>query len=55
MDKLGYHLIVHRHFVKLEKIPASPEVWMGKLLANVRSVNIALRRVRVETACQLRQ
>lgn len=29
LDKLGYHLIVHRHFAKLEKIPASPEAWMG--------------------------
>lgn len=29
LDKLGYHLIVHRHFAKLEKIPAMPEAWMG--------------------------
>ena len=29
LDKLGYHLIVHRHFAKLEKIPAQPEGWMG--------------------------
>lgn len=29
LDKLGYHLIVHRHFAKLEKIPAVPEAWMG--------------------------
>ncbi|WP_028309580.1 TIGR02678 family protein [Desulfitibacter alkalitolerans] len=29
MDKLGLHLIVHRYFAKLEKIPAEPEVWMG--------------------------
>ncbi len=29
VDKLGYHLIVHRYFAKLEKIPADPEVWMG--------------------------
>ncbi|CAA7601359.1 TIGR02678 family protein [Acididesulfobacillus acetoxydans] len=29
LDKLGYHLIVHRHFAKLEKIPARPEAWMG--------------------------
>lgn len=28
-DKLGYNLIVHRHFAKLEKIPAVPEAWMG--------------------------
>ncbi len=28
-DKMGYHLIVHRHFAKLEKIPAEPEPWMG--------------------------
>jgi len=29
LDKLGYQLIVHRHFVKLEKIPAEPQAWMG--------------------------
>lgn len=29
MDKLGYHLIIHRYFVKLEKLPARPEPWMG--------------------------
>ncbi|MDR3542928.1 MAG: TIGR02678 family protein [Desulfosporosinus sp.] len=29
LDKLGYHLIMHRHFAKLEKIPAVPEAWMG--------------------------
>ncbi len=29
LDKLGYHLIVHRYFAKLEKIPAIPEAWMG--------------------------
>lgn len=29
LDKLGYHLIVHRYFAKLEKIPATPEAWMG--------------------------
>lgn len=29
LDKFGYHLIVHRHFVKLEKIPARTEPWMG--------------------------
>lgn len=29
LDKLGYHLIVHRHFAKLEKIPAWPQAWMG--------------------------
>lgn len=29
LDKCGYHLIVHRHFAKLEKIPARPEPWMG--------------------------
>lgn len=28
-DKLGYRLFVHRHFAKLEKIPAEPEPWMG--------------------------
>lgn len=29
LDKLGYHLIIHRYFAKLEKIPALPEAWMG--------------------------
>ncbi len=28
-DKCGFHLIMHREFVKLEKIPASAESWMG--------------------------
>lgn len=28
-DKLGYHLIIHRYFAKLEKLPAKPEPWMG--------------------------
>lgn len=28
-EKLGYRLFVHRHFAKLEKIPAEPEAWMG--------------------------
>ena len=29
LDKFGYRLIVHRHFAKLEKIPARAEAWMG--------------------------
>ena len=29
LEKLGYHLIVHRAFAKLEKVPACPESWMG--------------------------
>ncbi|MCF6094033.1 TIGR02678 family protein [Microaerobacter geothermalis] len=29
LEKLGYRLIVHRYFAKLEKIPAVPESWMG--------------------------
>jgi uncharacterized protein (TIGR02678 family) len=29
LEKMGYRLVVHRHFAKLEKIPAIPEVWMG--------------------------
>ena len=29
LDKMGYRLIVHRHFAKLEKIPVRPESWMG--------------------------
>lgn len=28
-DKLGYNLIIHGDFVKLEKIPGVPEAWMG--------------------------
>ncbi|WP_113930643.1 TIGR02678 family protein [Bacillus sp. P14.5] len=28
-DKFGLRLIVHQHFIKLEKIPAEPERWMG--------------------------
>lgn len=28
-DKAGLRLIVHRHFVKLEKVPALPMPWMG--------------------------
>jgi len=29
LDKCGYRLIVHRGFARLEKIPATPEPWMG--------------------------
>ncbi|NMB24629.1 MAG: TIGR02678 family protein [Firmicutes bacterium] len=29
LEKLGFHLIVHRRFAKLEKLPARPEAWMG--------------------------
>lgn len=28
-EKLGYHVIVTPYFIKLEKIPAKPENWMG--------------------------
>lgn len=28
-DKFNYRMIVHRHFIKLEKIPVEPESWMG--------------------------
>ncbi|TFJ94287.1 TIGR02678 family protein [Lentibacillus salicampi] len=28
-DKLGFDLIVHQHFIKLEKIPVEPKSWMG--------------------------
>ena len=28
-DKFGLRLIVHQNFIKLEKIPAEPEAWMG--------------------------
>jgi len=30
-EKFGYPLIVHRHFIKLEKTPVEPEAWMGIL------------------------
>lgn len=29
LEKAGFRLIIHRHFAKLEKIPADPEPWMG--------------------------
>lgn len=29
LEKFGYRLIIHRYFVKLEKIPIVPESWMG--------------------------
>lgn len=29
MDKLGFRLVVHRYFARLEKIPAEPEAYMG--------------------------
>lgn len=29
LEKLGYHLIVHRAFARLEKVPVEPESWMG--------------------------
>ncbi|MDG5789883.1 TIGR02678 family protein [Evansella sp. AB-P1] len=28
-DKFGFDLIVHQHFIKLEKIPVEPKEWMG--------------------------
>ena len=28
-DKFGLRMIVHQHFIKLEKIPVEPEEWMG--------------------------
>lgn len=28
-EKFGLRLIVHQHFIKLEKIPTEPESWMG--------------------------
>ncbi|MBS4025140.1 MAG: TIGR02678 family protein [Clostridia bacterium] len=41
MDKLGFHLIVHRYFAKLEKIPAEPEDWMGiEVFKEVRDYSI---------------
>lgn len=29
LEKTGFRLIMHRHFVKLEKVPVQPEAWMG--------------------------
>jgi uncharacterized protein (TIGR02678 family) len=29
MEKFGLRLIMHQHFIKLEKIPVEPERWMG--------------------------
>lgn len=28
-DKFGLRLIIHQHFIKLEKIPVEPQTWMG--------------------------
>ncbi|UOQ83564.1 TIGR02678 family protein [Gracilibacillus salinarum] len=28
-DKFGFDLIIHQHFIKLEKIPVDPKSWMG--------------------------
>lgn len=28
-DRFGFDLIVHQHFIKLEKIPGDPKPWMG--------------------------
>lgn len=28
-DKFGFDLIIHQHFIKLEKIPVQPRAWMG--------------------------
>ncbi|GER71343.1 hypothetical protein BpJC7_26460 [Weizmannia acidilactici] len=28
-EKFGLRLIIHQHFIKLEKIPVEPEAWMG--------------------------
>jgi uncharacterized protein (TIGR02678 family) len=28
-DKFGFDLLVHQHFIKLEKIPVEPKGWMG--------------------------
>ncbi|QQK76889.1 TIGR02678 family protein [Salicibibacter cibarius] len=28
-DKFGFDLIIHQHFIKLEKIPVEPKQWMG--------------------------
>ena len=29
LEKMGFNLIIHRSFAKLEKIPVKPEAWMG--------------------------
>jgi len=28
-EKFGFDLVVHQHFIKLEKIPVEPQIWMG--------------------------
>lgn len=28
-EKVGFELIVHQHFIKLEKLPVEPKAWMG--------------------------
>lgn len=28
-EKLGYQIIVNPHLIRMEKLPASPEIWMG--------------------------
>ncbi|WP_017472569.1 TIGR02678 family protein [Amphibacillus jilinensis] len=28
-ERLGFDLIVHQHFIKMEKIPVDPKAWMG--------------------------
>jgi uncharacterized protein (TIGR02678 family) len=40
-DKFGLELIVHQHFVKLEKIPVNPRAWMG-LQAFAKPMDYAL-------------
>lgn len=29
LDRMGLRLLIHRHFIKLEKLPLEPESWMG--------------------------
>ena len=30
-EKLGYHIVITPNLIKLEKVPAQPENWMGIL------------------------
>ena len=36
-EKLGYQVIVNQYLIKAEKLPASPENWMGLWSLPIRS------------------
>ncbi len=40
-DKFGFRLIMHQHFIKMEKIPVEPKSWMG-IEAFQRSMDYAI-------------